>query len=276
MKKLLIDREKCIGCGLCTKICFAHHLSIDNNHKCKEEDSLCLECGQCATLCPKEAIVVERLKDAPTCKMSDLNSRIEPERLKDFLKSRRSCRFFTDRKISKETFHELITWAAESAPSYWNIQTTEFAVLDDNFPEFKKFMLDIYKKDLHGHDYMDLHGEAVDRDDVIRLYQQYMNGEFPYDQFFFGGKQAVAVFAKHPYDAVISMSYIELMAHAMGLGGFWNGFVITATEKYPDEMMKFFPSIDPSKRMYALFVIGYPKYRHKRIAPKPPVKITYM
>ena len=275
MKKLLIDKEKCIGCGMCTKICFAHHLSLDEEKKCTEEDSLCIQCGQCATICPKEAIAVEWLKDEPSVDMKSLNSRIEPENLRDFLKSRRSCRYFTDKKISRETFEELITFAAQSAPSYWNIQTTEFAILDENLQAFREKLLKVYSKELDGHDYFNLHGEDVDRDDVVRLFSQYMKGEFPFDQFFIGGKQAIAVFAKHPYDAVIATAYIELMAHAMGLGGFWCGFAITAAQRYPEEMMEFFPEIDQSKKLYSVYVIGYPKYKHRRTAAKAPVRITF-
>lgn len=276
MYKLNINQDACIGCGLCVKVCPAYHLEI-NNGKSQEIDSLCIQCGQCHSICPKHAISLPQLEGRPSIPTKDLtNNKINPETLKNFYLSRRSIRFFTDQDISKETFCELIQGACGNDPSYYNIQTTEFAVVDERFNDFKKHLHWVLRDELDKHEIIDLHGDPVDRNDFVRFFDMYMNGKFPHDPFFHNGRQAIAVFAKHPADAYLGMAHIESMAYAMGLGGFWLGYAITASEKKPEEMMSFFPEIDQSKRMYAFFVLGYPDIKYQRTSPKPAIPITFM
>lgn len=275
MKKLLISQDKCIGCGICVSVCPAYHLTIKEK-KSVEEDSLCIQCGQCQAVCPKEAITVERLASSPVIPTKDINHNITPEQLKDFYLTRRSSRFYKDKNISKETFDKLIKYATINDGSYFNIQTTEYAVIDERFQEFKKHLLYVLKDEIDKDRYMDLHGDQVNKNDFVRYFNMYMNGEFPKDPFFHEGRQAIAVFSKHPVDAAYGMTHIESMAHAMGLGGFWLGYAITASELEPEKMMDFFPEIDQTKRMYAIFVLGYPKTNYLRTTPKAETKITYM
>jgi len=58
MSKLLINKDKCVGCGLCIKSCAAGALSLDNK-KAKVNDN-CILCGVCAQSCPLHAISIEK------------------------------------------------------------------------------------------------------------------------------------------------------------------------------------------------------------------------
>lgn len=54
----LIDKEKCIKCGKCAKICSEseyHALSLDNDCLCINKEQ-CMGCSLCSHVCPKEAI----------------------------------------------------------------------------------------------------------------------------------------------------------------------------------------------------------------------------
>ena len=56
---LALDREKCIGCGMCTTVC-PHTVFILNNGKVEIRDrDACMECGACSKNCPVEAISVQ-------------------------------------------------------------------------------------------------------------------------------------------------------------------------------------------------------------------------
>ncbi len=58
-----IDQEKCIGCGLCAKICPGNSLVLDENkHPASKDPEMlnCAACGACAAICSEEAIVISQ------------------------------------------------------------------------------------------------------------------------------------------------------------------------------------------------------------------------
>ena len=66
MKVLVWDKEKCIGCGTCEKVCSKTWFKEENPAKSRikisklEEGFLgnaCNQCGECINVCPVEALV---------------------------------------------------------------------------------------------------------------------------------------------------------------------------------------------------------------------------
>lgn len=56
---LKLDREKCIGCGMCLQVC-PHEVMVKDNGAVRIGDrDGCMECGACAMNCPAEAITVQ-------------------------------------------------------------------------------------------------------------------------------------------------------------------------------------------------------------------------
>ena len=55
---LKLDREKCVGCGMCLVVCPHEVLSMNNGHVRIEKRDLCMECGACARNCPTDAVTV--------------------------------------------------------------------------------------------------------------------------------------------------------------------------------------------------------------------------
>lgn len=55
---LILDSEKCTGCGVCTEVC-PHEVLVIEDHRARIADrDACMECGACALNCITEAISV--------------------------------------------------------------------------------------------------------------------------------------------------------------------------------------------------------------------------
>ena len=53
---IVVDTEKCIGCGLCQKDCPAEKIVVREG---KAEWSFgCIQCGHCVAICPKGAVSI--------------------------------------------------------------------------------------------------------------------------------------------------------------------------------------------------------------------------
>ncbi len=65
MKRVVIDQERCKGCGLCAQVCPRKILVLSNMvntsgyHpvQCTDEE-ICMGCANCATVCPVTAFEI--------------------------------------------------------------------------------------------------------------------------------------------------------------------------------------------------------------------------
>lgn len=55
--KIVYDREACIGCTLCLKVCPAHAIEfIPETKRIRIYITQCIFCSQCNDICPKDAL----------------------------------------------------------------------------------------------------------------------------------------------------------------------------------------------------------------------------
>lgn len=52
---MVVDNEKCIGCGSCVGACPVEAISLVNG-KAVIDPKKCVQCGTCVGMCPVEAI----------------------------------------------------------------------------------------------------------------------------------------------------------------------------------------------------------------------------
>lgn len=263
-KKLKINSELCSGCGLCKSVCIRDNIEIDEA-ACELENN-CFECGHCMAICPEGAIGLIKYCNQKD-RIEEYDSRqipVDYDDLLQFLKQRRSIRWFKNKKIDKDTFDKIFEGAYYS-PSAQNSQDVEFVILDEKLDEFMDLVYDIIK---------------VKKDEYFRIkeFGDYLNDKSlkKFHPLLWEGNQLILTFSTDKTSAVIANTRLELMAYSLGLGGFYSLFILKSDEIDHEKLMEFFPKIDKSKHMYSAFIIGYPKKRFKRTIPHDKINVEYM
>ena len=263
-RKLKIDMNLCSACKLCKSVCIRDNIEIDEF--AYELESNCFDCGHCMAVCPQGAITLLKYENQLD-RVEEYDSRqipIDYDDLLQFLKQRRSVRWFKKKKIDEKTFNKLFEGAYYS-PSAQNNQDVEFVVLDEKLDEFMDLVYDIIK---------------AEENEFFRIkeFGDYLNDKSSkkYHPLLWEGKQLILTFSSDKTSAVIANTRLELLAYSLGLGGFYSLFILKSDEINHDKLMEFFPNIDKSKHLYSSFIIGYPKKRFRRTVPHEEINVSYM
>jgi NAD-dependent dihydropyrimidine dehydrogenase PreA subunit/nitroreductase len=100
---IVVDKDKCVGCSLCVKICHQHCVAligdtISINHE------LCSTCTQCIAICPQQALSWDNVPPVAY----DETRLPSPEQLNELFRERRTIRFFRRDKIDRTLLEEII------------------------------------------------------------------------------------------------------------------------------------------------------------------------
>jgi len=126
-----INRERCIKCNRCVRVCPAGIFvpdGITKEIKTVHIES-CIGCGHCVAACPEDA-VIHSLFPAKKVHTIDFTQIPTPEQMMLLCKSRRSNRAFTKKPVPEESM-KMILEAAHRAPTGSNVQNVKFLVITD-------------------------------------------------------------------------------------------------------------------------------------------------
>ena len=130
---ILIDREKCTGCGICGIICPRHVLETQkiNGERMtilvEERMDVCMGCGQCVAVCPNDALSID---DLPADGFNPAPSQtLNYDALMDFFSRRRSVRRYKDKPVERDVL-DRIARASGMAPAGAGRASTGLIVID--------------------------------------------------------------------------------------------------------------------------------------------------
>lgn len=114
-----IDYSKCIGCGLCVRVCCGKPLYLEDGMVKIDQTRLfgCIACGQCVAVCPKDCITVtgRDLTSQDKLDLGQPENRAAYEQLYLLMLNRRSIRRFSGQDIEHDIIEKILD-AAAAAP----------------------------------------------------------------------------------------------------------------------------------------------------------------
>lgn len=284
MAKIIIDQEKCTGCGACVALCSVTHVYALENKKAKVlSPSRCWECGQCIAVCPVDAITHSSfpLNDCPMIEKSENDL----EKLLGYFKERRSIRVYQNKHVERKKVASLVN-ITRWAPSGKNLQAVSWLAVDDpgTISLLSERTVDVLVKGAE-----DLRNSITpttsmqDKKDTLmqaktfeHLERRLRKGQKP---VFFGAP--VVLFAVTPRshfgrdDAVISGYTMQLAAVQMGLATCQIGYFIAGVVMHK-ELGKDILGIPDDREIQMVLTLGYPKYQMRRSAYRAPLPFHWV
>lgn len=244
MEPIIIDKEKCIGCGSCVKDCVAGFLKLENG-KAVTGQAGCITCGHCYAVCPVDAVTIPGMEtdNGPLVDLTEIDS----TQLLQAMKSRRSIRRFKPDRVEPEKV-QMILDAGRFCPTGTNSQDVQFTILGSKQDEIEKACIDLARKGIT------VAGKVIDLAKNMEID----------DHFFFKGAPLVIVVSgKSKVNAALASSYMELMAGTLGLGVLYSGFFVAASS-FSGKVKKLL-NMPAGQKIITCLVIGYPNVKYRRI-----------
>ena len=254
---IVIDEQKCVGCGQCVADCVFHNLTVAQGKAHVVQG--CMQCGHCVAICPVQAVSI------PEYEMADIESydpesfHLEADKVLHAIKFRRSVRRFQDKPIEREKLERLIQ-AGRYTETAVNHQAVRFIVVQEKLEQFKPLAWEGW----HNH-VCALKAEDPERAKGFEGYEEIYRKDPTRDRLFFNAPCVIAVASDAPLDGGLASANIEMMAVAQGLGVLFDGFVLRAINHNPaaQEWLGL-----GDKQLAAVMLVGYPAVSYKRTAPR--------
>jgi nitroreductase/NAD-dependent dihydropyrimidine dehydrogenase PreA subunit len=271
MARIQIDGEKCTSCGDCVALCSSAILSLREDKVRITDENHCTLCGHCLAVCPAGAIAVETLDKAEFVDLPKEGT-LSPDTVHSFLRSRRSCRVFSEKEVARGALEKLID-IARYAPTGHNSQNFEFLVIQN-----RELIRELAKRTatFFGNLYKMLSAPGVQLPPWLQAHMRGLRLNWEYsqegkDRIFRDAPALILIHApaenvSSAQNCHLAMGHIILQAQAMGLGTCIVGYFLTAIEKDPSIVKDL--DIPKENRIFTCCTVGYPAIAFRRLVQR--------
>jgi nitroreductase len=255
-----------------------------------------LNCGQCAAVCPVDAVRVTSLEPEAVRFQSFASGsewlpfgQPDPGELVRLMRSRRSCRAYTGEPVDRAILEDLVR-VGISAPSGTNSQAWTFTILPDRAKvlQLGEAVAGFFRRlnRMAARPWVRHPLRWIGRPELADYYREHFgsvsealeNWERDGRDRLFHGATAAILAGSRPgascpaEDALLATGQMLLAAHAMGLGTVLVGFVVAAMAK--DGRVKAAVNIPPAETVHAAIALGHPDIQYHRFAGRrePPIR----
>lgn len=269
-----LNTEKCIGCKQCVKECFPRDIEMVEG-KAKINNIACFKCGHCIAVCPKGAISTDEYNMEDVREYNKEEFSIEAENLLNFIKFRRSIRQFKDKAVEKEKLSKIIE-AGRFTQTGSNAQDVSYIVVSEKLEELKVLTMKTLK--LMGENLLaNLTPENMRfkryAEMWVKMYEEYEKNPKEKDKIFFNAPAVIIVTASADINGGLASSNMELMTNALGLGTFFSGFFVRASQ-VNKEIVDLL-GVKEGSHIVSCMVIGYPDVKYFRTVPRKEADISW-
>lgn len=291
---ITINNETCTLFGLCAEVCPIPVIRKDRNagmNTLPDRTPLCIRCGQCMAICPAEAIIVEGLEYLRDFFPLPSDGTAETPFLK-MIQTRRSIRVFKDTPVPRKVLEKVVQAIAFAPPGFPPLKT-ELVVVEDRgvirraLPEIITF----YEKLM-----------TAMRNPIARFFIRRSAGPSTFttlenhvaplmksrlpdlksgvNDTITRNAQAMLLFhaarnaENYEADIHIALTYGLLIAHELGLGATAIDLIPPAIEHSPALRRLF--SIPDGNVVVSSMVLGYPRYRYRRVIKRDLKSVTWI
>lgn len=272
---VIIDKESCTSCGICSMVCMFSVIIMDDQSGypiLSSHAPPCSRCGHCVVFCPSSAIHLSGNR-GHTLSLPPSRTRITPDQIRDLVLSRRSVRKYQKKEVPRQTLENLFD-LIRYAPSAMNLQTVHWQVIYET-----RTVQTIASTVISWMNRMI---------DEQRLGDFAIGSSFPYitgewkkgrDLITHGAPHLLISYAgpdklTASTDAIIATSSLDLIAPVYDLGTCWTGIVKRAAEWSPEVLDAL--NLPPGTHPQTALLIGYPFYRQYSVPERESARIRWI
>jgi len=248
----------------------------------------CIACGHCTAVCPVSAITHEIASARPEPPALS-SSALTPESLQLLMRARRSIRRYKPEPVSKDLLTQILN-AGRYAPTGTNSQNVCYLVVTEpqQIVELRGRTLKFYERL-----FTKLDNPIIRKLLALALNRRSLNQLVDYipkvkhardlmiqgdDRLFYHAPTLIIVTADKAdtcsaFNCAIALYNCSLMAHALGLGCCFNGFLENAINH--GRTLKSWLGIPSDHKCFGAMTLGYPDVQYQRLVERVPNCVTW-